>query len=37
MSNKILNTGLATAVGSQGEWIQIAGGGWVNAHYVTAN
>ncbi len=26
-----------TAVGSQGEWIQIAGGGWVNAHYVTAN
>ena len=26
-----------TAVGSQGEWVQIAGGGWVNAHYVTAN
>ena len=26
-----------TAVGSQGEWIQIAGGGWVNAHYVTTN
>lgn len=26
-----------TAVGSQGEWIQIAGGGWVNARYVTAN
>lgn len=25
-----------TAVGSQGEWIQIAGGGWVNAHYVSA-
>lgn len=25
-----------TAVGSQGEWVQIAGGGWVNAHYVTA-
>lgn len=24
-----------TAVGSQGEWIQIAGGGWVNANYVT--
>lgn len=24
-----------TAVGSQGEWVQIAGGGWVNAHYVT--
>lgn len=23
------------AVGSQGEWVQIAGGGWVNAHYVT--
>ncbi len=23
-----------TAVGSQGEWVQIAGGGWVNAHYV---
>ena len=26
-----------TAIGSQGEWVQIAGGGWVNAHYVTAN
>lgn len=24
-----------TAVGSQGEWVQIAGGGWVNARYVT--
>lgn len=24
-----------TATGSQGEWVQIAGGGWVNAHYVT--
>ena len=24
-------------VGSQGEWVQIAGGGWVNANYVTAN
>ena len=24
-----------TAVGSQGEWVQIAGGGWVNANYVT--
>jgi uncharacterized protein YgiM (DUF1202 family) len=24
-----------TATGSQGEWIQIAGGGWVNARYVT--
>ena len=24
-----------SAVGSQGEWVQIAGGGWVNAHYVT--
>jgi len=23
-----------TAVGSEGEWVQIAGGGWVNAHYV---
>ncbi len=23
-----------TAVGSQGEWVQIAGGGWVNANYV---
>lgn len=24
-----------SAVGSQGEWVQIAGGGWVNANYVT--
>lgn len=24
-----------TAIGSQGEWVQIAGGGWVNARYVT--
>jgi uncharacterized protein YgiM (DUF1202 family) len=24
-----------SAIGSQGEWVQIAGGGWVNAHYVT--
>lgn len=24
-----------TAIGSQGEWVQIAGGGWVSAHYVT--
>jgi len=24
-----------TAVGSQGEWIQISGGGWVNANYVS--
>lgn len=23
-----------TAIGSQGEWVQIAGGGWVNANYV---
>jgi uncharacterized protein YgiM (DUF1202 family) len=23
-----------TAIGSEGEWVQIAGGGWVNAHYV---
>ncbi|MBU2377948.1 MAG: SH3 domain-containing protein [Alphaproteobacteria bacterium] len=23
-----------TAVGSEGEWVQIAGGGWVSAHYV---
>lgn len=23
-----------TAIGSQGEWVQIAGGGWINAHYV---
>ena len=26
-----------TAVGSQGEWVQIAGGGWVNAHHVAQN
>jgi len=26
-----------SAVGSQGEWVQIAGGGWVNARYVAAN
>ena len=25
-----------SVVGSQGEWVQIAGGGWVNAHYVSA-
>ena len=24
-----------TAIGSQGEWIQIAGGGWVNARHVS--
>ncbi|CAN5128254.1 SH3 domain-containing protein [soil metagenome] len=24
-------------VSSQGEWVQIAGGGWVNSHYVTQN
>lgn len=24
-----------SATGSQGEWVQIAGGGWVNARYVT--
>ncbi|MBX9617055.1 MAG: SH3 domain-containing protein [Caulobacteraceae bacterium] len=24
-----------TAIGSQGEWVQIAGGGWVNANYVS--
>ncbi|WP_332655573.1 SH3 domain-containing protein [Brevundimonas sp.] len=24
-----------SAVASQGEWVQIAGGGWVNAHYVS--
>jgi uncharacterized protein YcfJ len=24
-----------SVIGSQGEWVQIAGGGWVNAHYVT--
>jgi uncharacterized protein YgiM (DUF1202 family) len=23
-----------TAIGSQGEWVQIAGGGWVSAHYL---
>ena len=26
-----------SATGSQGEWVQIAGGGWVNARYVTTN
>ena len=26
-----------SVVGSQGEWVQIAGGGWVSAHYVAAN
>lgn len=26
-----------TAIGSEGEWVQIAGGGWVSAHYVTTN
>lgn len=26
-----------SAIGSQGEWVQIAGGGWVNANYVAAN
>lgn len=26
-----------SAVGSQGEWVQIAGGGWVSAHYVAPN
>jgi uncharacterized protein YgiM (DUF1202 family) len=26
-----------SAVSSQGEWVQIAGGGWVNARYVAAN
>ena len=26
-----------SAIGSEGEWVQIAGGGWVNAHYVAAN
>ena len=25
-----------SVVGSQGEWVQIAGGGWVSAHYVSA-
>ena len=24
-----------SVVGSQGEWVQIAGGGWVSAHYVS--
>lgn len=26
-----------TAIGSEGEWVQIAGGGWVNARYVAPN
>lgn len=26
-----------SVIGSQGEWVQIAGGGWVNARYVAAN
>ena len=26
-----------SAIGSQGEWVQIAGGGWVSARYVAAN
>ena len=26
-----------TAIGSEGEWVQIAGGGWVSAHYVAPN
>lgn len=26
-----------SAIGSQGEWVQIAGGGWVNARYVGVN
>jgi len=26
-----------SATGSQGDWVQIAGGGWVSAHYVAAN
>jgi len=26
-----------SATGSQGEWVQIAGGGWVSARYVAAN
>lgn len=26
-----------SVINSQGEWVQIAGGGWVNAHYVTRN
>ena len=24
-----------SVIGSQGEWVQIAGGGWVSAHYVS--
>lgn len=26
-----------SVIGSQGEWVQIAGGGWVSAHYVAPN
>ena len=26
-----------SVIGSEGEWVQIAGGGWVNARYVVAN
>ncbi len=26
-----------SAISSQGEWVQIAGGGWVSARYVAAN
>ena len=26
-----------SVINSQGEWVQIAGGGWVNANYVTRN
>lgn len=26
-----------SAIGSQGEWVQIAGGGWVSARYVGTN
>lgn len=26
-----------SAIGSQGEWVQIAGGGWVSARYVGVN
>jgi uncharacterized protein YgiM (DUF1202 family) len=26
-----------TIIGSEGEWVQIAGGGWVNARYVVPN
>ena len=26
-----------SAIGSEGEWVQIAGGGWVNARYVAPN